>query len=59
MPEISSRWPLLGMLLLFGVLTVKDMIPQSSAEVEKPKEIPMTKFNQFVGPTLKFLYCYS
>ncbi|XP_046675427.1 thioredoxin reductase-like selenoprotein T homolog CG3887 isoform X3 [Homalodisca vitripennis] len=44
-------------LSIFIIYTVKDLFVETSAE----KEIPVTKvgLSTNVGPTLKFLYCYS
>ncbi|XP_075214443.1 selenoprotein T [Lycorma delicatula] len=47
-----------GIFLIFAVFTFRDIFVDSSTP---EKEIPATKvgFNANVGPTLKFLFCYS
>ena len=47
-----------GILLLF---TLGDVFRGKSAEVSAQKEVPAPpKFaSKFMGPTIKFLYCYS
>lgn len=45
----------MGLFLLFAGMSVKDIFLGAEAQ----KEVPEPKLSKFMGPTIKFLYCYS
>lgn len=49
----------LGFLAILGLLTFSDLFSGNLNEVNAEKNIPTPKMSQFMGPTVKFLYCYS
>jgi len=51
--EGSPVW--LGIALIFAGLMTKDMFLGTDAH----KDIPEPKLSKFMGPSIKFLYCYS
>jgi len=45
---------LLGLCAVVGLLMARDFV-----SVESAKDGPALKLNTFMGPTLRFMYCYS
>lgn len=48
----------IGLFLVFAAMTARDMMSNYGADAQK--DIPEPKFSKhLVGPSIKFLYCYS
>jgi hypothetical protein len=60
-PDI--RWLGLGLAAVFMYFTLSDLGGIGTNPSQEPvitrKEIPSPKFNKFMGPTIKVLYCFS
>lgn len=46
---------LFALAAVFGILLIRDFVPVDGSS----KDVPKMKFNNLMGPTLRFLYCYS
>jgi len=48
----------IGLFLVFAAMTARDLMSNYGADAQK--DIPEPKFSKhLVGPSIKFLYCYS
>ncbi|KDR10781.1 SelT-like protein [Zootermopsis nevadensis] len=58
---VEVRYLSFTLFVFFAVFTIKDLFVQSESSELDTKEIPVTRVgsNKFIGPTLKFLYCFS
>lgn len=61
--EIMVEYRCLAVILFvfFAIFTIKDLFVQSELSEANTKEIPITRMGSstFIGPTIKFMYCYS
>lgn len=53
--DLHSPLTLFALAAVFGILLIRDFVPVDGSS----KDVPKMKFNNLMGPTLRFLYCYS